>query len=92
MASAAILAGGRASRFGGSDKSALVVGGRSILDRQIEELDRRQLRMVDFLADARVRVVESAELAALGDHHRLLSNVNTPVEYDGLDRTIGHEL
>jgi molybdopterin-guanine dinucleotide biosynthesis protein A len=168
MASAAILAGGRASRFGGRDKSALVVGGRSILDRQVEELaqvaddvmlvigeeaarhdalllvacdmpfitarllghllaltaeanaivprtargyhplcaaytracqpaiavrlDRRQLRMVDFLADVRVRVVEGAELAALGDHHRLLSNVNTPVEYDGLDRTIGHEL
>ena len=38
MASAAILAGGRASRFGGRDKSALVVGGRSILDRQVEEL------------------------------------------------------
>jgi molybdopterin-guanine dinucleotide biosynthesis protein A len=197
MASAAILAGGRASRFGGRDKSALVVGGRSILDRQVEELaqiaddvmlvvgeeapaprsdlrlvrdrvsgcgplggldaalaaarhdalllvacdmpfitarllghllaltaeadaivprtergyhplcaaytracqpaiavrlDRRQLRMVDFLADVRVRVVDGAELAALGDHHRLLSNVNTPVEYDGLDRTIGHEL
>src|SRR5215204_553972 len=38
MVSAAILAGGRATRFGGRDKSALVVGGRSILDRQVEEL------------------------------------------------------
>ena len=35
---AAILAGGRASRFGGRDKSALVVDGRTILDRQLTEL------------------------------------------------------
>jgi molybdopterin-guanine dinucleotide biosynthesis protein A len=40
MPSAAILAGGRASRFDGRDKSALVVGGRSILDRQLSELSR----------------------------------------------------
>src|ERR1700687_2930113 len=32
MASAAILAGGRASRFDGRDKSALVVGGRQACD------------------------------------------------------------
>jgi molybdopterin-guanine dinucleotide biosynthesis protein A len=38
MGSVAILAGGRASRFGGRDKSALVVGGRTILERQIAEL------------------------------------------------------
>jgi molybdopterin-guanine dinucleotide biosynthesis protein A len=40
MASAAILAGGRATRFGGHDKSALVVGGRTILERQLAELAR----------------------------------------------------
>jgi molybdopterin-guanine dinucleotide biosynthesis protein A len=40
MHSAAILAGGRASRFGGQDKSALVVDGRTILDRQIAELSQ----------------------------------------------------
>jgi molybdopterin-guanine dinucleotide biosynthesis protein A len=38
MHSAAILAGGLATRFGGRDKSALVVDGRTILDRQIAEL------------------------------------------------------
>jgi molybdenum cofactor guanylyltransferase len=38
MFSAAILAGGRATRFDGRDKSALVVGGRTILERQIEVL------------------------------------------------------
>jgi molybdopterin-guanine dinucleotide biosynthesis protein A len=38
MWSAAILAGGQARRFGGRDKGALVVDGRSILDRQLAEL------------------------------------------------------
>jgi molybdopterin-guanine dinucleotide biosynthesis protein A len=38
--SAAILAGGRATRFDGRDKSALVVSGRTILDRQIEVLSQ----------------------------------------------------
>jgi len=36
--SAAILAGGRATRFGGRDKSALLVEGRTILQRQLEAL------------------------------------------------------
>ncbi|HET7618150.1 MAG TPA: molybdenum cofactor guanylyltransferase [Vicinamibacterales bacterium] len=34
----AILAGGRASRLGGADKSSLLVGGRRILERQVEAL------------------------------------------------------
>ena len=38
MWSAAILAGGRATRFGGRDKGALVVDRRPIRDRQIEAL------------------------------------------------------
>jgi molybdopterin-guanine dinucleotide biosynthesis protein A len=38
MPSVAILAGGRARRFDGRDKSALVVGGRTILERQLAEL------------------------------------------------------
>jgi molybdopterin-guanine dinucleotide biosynthesis protein A len=40
MYSAAILAGGQATRFGGQDKSALVVDGRTIRERQIAELSR----------------------------------------------------
>ena len=40
MESAAILAGGRATRFGGRDKGALVVNGQTILERQIAELSR----------------------------------------------------
>jgi molybdopterin-guanine dinucleotide biosynthesis protein A len=38
MRSVAILAGGDARRFGGRDKGALVVDGRTILERQISEL------------------------------------------------------
>jgi molybdenum cofactor guanylyltransferase len=40
MLTAAILAGGRSTRFGGRDKSALVVDGRTILDRQVSELSQ----------------------------------------------------
>ena len=51
MASAAILAGGQARRFGGRDKSALSVGGRRILERQLDEL--RQLTDDILLVGAR---------------------------------------
>ena len=40
LSSAAILAGGRALRFGGLDKSALVIDGRTILDHQLAELSQ----------------------------------------------------
>jgi len=39
-ATVAILAGGRATRFDGRDKGALLVGGRSIRDRQLHELSQ----------------------------------------------------
>jgi molybdopterin-guanine dinucleotide biosynthesis protein A len=38
--SAAILAGGRATRFDGREKGTLVVAGRTILERQLVELSR----------------------------------------------------
>jgi molybdopterin-guanine dinucleotide biosynthesis protein A len=38
MPSAAILAGGRATRFGGRDKGALLVGGQTIRERQMTML------------------------------------------------------
>jgi molybdopterin-guanine dinucleotide biosynthesis protein A len=194
MWSAAILAGGQARRFGGRDKSALVVEGRTILERQIAELtaltsdilivggrqtsggparvvadiiagcgplgglhtalresegdativiacdmpylvapflrhllsltrDRDavvprtergyhplcaaytraclapaasrlahgRLKLTGLLEDVRLRVVTTAEIDAFGDHRRLLANVNTPVEYDGLAALQGHE-
>ena len=60
MPSAAILAGGHARRFGGRDKSALVVTGEGLDARG----DRnRLLANIDTLA-------EYEELEALRDHHR----------------------
>jgi molybdopterin-guanine dinucleotide biosynthesis protein A len=38
MTTAAILIGGRARRYAGTDKSALLVGGRTILERQLSAL------------------------------------------------------
>ncbi len=38
LSSAAILAGGRATRFGGRDKGALLVDGRAIRERQLDAL------------------------------------------------------
>ena len=43
---AAILAGGQARRFGGRDKSALVVGGERILERQVAMLRPLAARIV----------------------------------------------
>jgi molybdopterin-guanine dinucleotide biosynthesis protein A len=52
---AAILAGGQARRLGGIDKSALVVGDRSILDRQLTLL-RGLTRHLLIVANDRSRV------------------------------------
>lgn len=46
MSTAAILAGGRARRLGGRDKSQLVIDGRTILDRQLHVLRRCTDRVV----------------------------------------------
>jgi molybdopterin-guanine dinucleotide biosynthesis protein A len=195
MFSAAILAGGRATRFGGADKGALVVDGAPIRDRQLAMLsavqdvddvlmvggeahgdarairdrfegcgplggihaalldarhdtvlvlacdmpyvtaplathllglaaeaalvlprvdDRyhplcavyrracaepiarrlaaRQLKIVDLVEDVRTRVVTEVELERFGDVHRLLSNLNTPLDYAALQGSRGHEL
>jgi len=40
MPSAAILAGGQARRYGGRDKSGLLIGGVSIFDRQVKQLSQ----------------------------------------------------
>ncbi len=46
MWSAAILAGGRARRLDGMDKSALVVGGMAVIDRQLAVLRGRARNIV----------------------------------------------
>ncbi len=49
---AAILAGGQARRFGGRDKSRLIVDGRTIIVRQVEVLQRITPQMFIVAADA----------------------------------------
>jgi molybdopterin-guanine dinucleotide biosynthesis protein A len=86
MRSAAILAGGRATRFGGRDKSALVVDGRPIVERQVAEL----LTIVDdiMLVGARpdgARAFQASDLAAFhasdlaafhaSDHYRAIADI-----------------
>jgi molybdopterin-guanine dinucleotide biosynthesis protein A len=64
--SAAILAGGLASRFAGTDKGALLVEGRTIFDRQVAELSR--------LTDD-VLVVRAADVVPDRDTHRIAPRV-----------------
>ncbi|HYN06850.1 MAG TPA: molybdenum cofactor guanylyltransferase [Vicinamibacterales bacterium] len=55
---AAILAGGQARRFGGRDKSRLVVDGRTIIVRQVEVLQR-------ITADVFIVATDAARFADL---------------------------
>jgi molybdopterin-guanine dinucleotide biosynthesis protein A len=57
--SAAILAGGRATRFGGADKGALVVGGVPILVRQLRAL-------ADVAGDIRIIANDAARYGGFG--------------------------
>ena len=66
MHSAAILAGGRASRFGGRDKSALIVDGRPILERQIAELAQITSDILMVGGDPSARAIGRARYVA--DH------------------------
>jgi molybdenum cofactor guanylyltransferase len=58
MQTAAILAGGLARRLGGLDKSRLVVGGRTILDRQLDLL-RSLVPRVIIVANERERFADA---------------------------------
>jgi len=57
--SAAILAGGRATRLGGADKASLVIGGARIVDRQLAAL-------AQVSADVRIVANDAARYADLG--------------------------
>lgn len=67
MPSAAILAGGRASRFGGRDKGALIVNGRTILDRQLSALDGLADLIDDLLIVGAPRPVGSRDCRFVSD-------------------------
>jgi molybdopterin-guanine dinucleotide biosynthesis protein A len=64
--SAAILAGGHAERFGGRDKSSLVIEGRTILERQVAELREltTEIWLVGRLASACPSVTPLPDLEA----------------------------
>jgi molybdopterin-guanine dinucleotide biosynthesis protein A len=80
MACAAILAGGRARRFGGINKSSLVVDGQTILDRQMAMLqaidDIREIMIVGATAShwsARTIVDRVSGCGPLGGIHAALT-------------------
>jgi molybdopterin-guanine dinucleotide biosynthesis protein A len=87
MQTAAILAGGRARRLGGHDKSRLVVGGRTILERQIDVLQGIVHRVVivttdpDRFAGAGVPVVADAlpGCGSLGGIYTAVASAAAPV-------------
>ena len=72
---AAILAGGQARRFGGADKGALVVGGRTIRERQLAAL-------AGIACD--VRIVTHDRVPGCGP----LGGVYTALAETSADRTI----
>ena len=77
MVSAAILAGGRATRFDGRDKSALVVDGRTILDRQIDAVGALtgDILIVGHASHPRARTIADrvVDCGPLGGLHAALS-------------------
>ena len=87
MQTAAILAGGRARRLGGRDKSRIVVGGRTILARQLDVLQRLVPRIVivanapDQFADAGVPVLIDAMpgSGSMGGIYTALADAPGPV-------------
>ena len=89
MLRAAIPAGGQATEFHGVDKSAFVIDGGPILERPLAD---GRLKLMDLLADLRVRAVPAKELDRFGDHHHLVANLKTPAEYRDLATLRGHGL
>jgi|SRR6516162_2248426 len=92
MARAAILAGGRARRFGGIDKSSLVVDGQTILDRQMAMLQTvdviREIMIVGataFHRSARRIVDRVSGCGPLGGIHAALTAAagGTPIQARG---------
>jgi molybdenum cofactor guanylyltransferase len=87
MRTAAILAGGAARRLGGLDKSRLLIGGRTILDRQLDLLgslaDRVMIIANDAAryADSGVTVVADRQPGAgsLGGIYTAVAEAASPV-------------
>jgi molybdopterin-guanine dinucleotide biosynthesis protein A len=65
---------------------------RSCLKPISMRLAERRLKIQDLLGDLRHRVVTDRELERFGEPHRLLQNVNTPVEYAALRNSRDNQL
>ena len=65
---------------------------RACLDTVAARLADRRLRLGELIADRGARVVSVEEIARFGDPSRLLTNVNTPAEYAGLEALQDHKL
>ena len=65
---------------------------RACLDTVAARLADRRLRLGELIADRAARVVPVEEIARFGDPSRLLTNVNTPAEYAGLEALQDHKL
>lgn len=65
---------------------------RACLEPIARRLAERRLKVIDLVDDVRTRVVTAEEVEALGDRHRLLRNVNTPIEYAALPDSPRHQL
>lgn len=65
---------------------------RACLAPVAARLAEGRLKMVELFEDVRVRVVTADEIAAFGSSDRLLTNVNTPADYVGLEALHGHQL
>src|SRR6476620_95951 len=65
---------------------------RSCLGPISTRLAERRLKIQDLVGDLRHRVVTDRELERFGEPHRLLQNVNTPVEYAALPDSRDNQL
>lgn len=65
---------------------------RACLEPLSRRLGERRLKVIDLADDVRTRGVPAEELDVFGDRHRLLRNVNTPMEYAALHDSPRHQL
>jgi molybdopterin-guanine dinucleotide biosynthesis protein A len=65
---------------------------RACLDPAAARLADRRLNMREFVDSMRTHVVPVDEIRRFGDPDRLLTNVNTPADYAGLEALQGHKL
>ena len=79
-------------RVGNRYHPLCAVYARSCLEPVSTRLAERRLTIQDLLGDLRHRVVTDRELERFGEPHRLLQNVNTPVEYAALRNSRDNQL